>query len=92
MNLSDFKIKWEKEIEQGIVKISQNENTIVADRFDGNDFLCDRKTIDKIQADLRKLGYIRQSMGVYRLDGSDYISSMYFGLQHYRDIDINKSK
>lgn len=61
MNISDFKIKWEKEIEQGIVKISQNENTIVADRFDGKDFLCDRKTIDKIQADLRKLGYIRQS-------------------------------
>jgi len=86
MDLDKFKNKWDKEIKQGIVKISEDNNTIVADRWDGTNFLCERSIVDRIQNDLRNMNYFKLSMGVYSLKESDYIKSSMFCLEHYHDL------
>jgi len=71
MNLDDFRKKWKNDIKIGIVSISEDENLIVADRFDyeTHDFLCERKHLNKIQADIRRLGYTRITIGRYSRTG-----------------------
>ena len=81
MTLDDFKVKWANDIEKGIVAIDEKSDTIIADRFDGENFLCDRNHINKIQADLRKMGYYSISVGVYIKSLS--FGSMVTAINHY---------
>ena len=77
MNLEDFRKKWFKEIEEGIVEIIDNGNCIIADRFNGENFLCTRDHINKIQSDLKRMGYNRLTIGTYvKEDPYKYVSNI----------------
>jgi hypothetical protein len=66
MTLNSFKEKWKDDIKKGIVVIV-SENYIIADRFDESNgtFLCERPHLNKIQADLRNMGYNSIGIGQY---------------------------
>lgn len=88
MDLKKFKLKWKNEIQQGIVIISDNQNTIITDRWDGKDFLCDRPTINKIQNDLRRMNYFRFGMGTYVLSGENIsLDSLNFIYKHLNKLN-----
>jgi hypothetical protein len=84
MTLDNFKVKWATEIEKGIVAIDEKTDTIIADRFDGENFLCDRNHLNKIQSDLRKMGYFSVSIGVYCKKLS--FGTMATAIKHYEQI------
>lgn len=65
--IEEFKTKWAAEISAGIVQFLNDDKDVSADRYNGNtdEFLCDRKQMNKIQADLRKIGYRCNGFGSY---------------------------
>ena len=90
MTIKEFEIKWKEDILKGIVSINTKTDTVIADRYNGSQFLCDRKHINNIQNDLRNMGYIRIGMGVYGKDLN--INSMIDVVSHYNELEVENNK
>ena len=80
--IKEFKTKWQTDIEKGVVAFNDNDETIIADRFINDEFVCDRAHINKIQDDLRKLGYERLGTGTYFK--GNMINAMKSYLDHHK--------
>lgn len=73
MTLDQFKELYANEIKLGVVTIG--DGFIIADRWNGVDFLTDKNTMARIQAHIRKMGYTK-SYGVGHYQSPENTNNM----------------